>query len=128
MLLRIIREDWAERFFRNRHYYTGLPRRWERGLRCFFLMKTEVGDSVVGYGVLEDFIDRAEWLRMGGEAHEELRWRTVLVFSPLVRFSKPVPVKSLNLDERLKGSFLHGYRIDEALADRILALAGLKPE
>lgn len=125
ILLRITRDEWAERFFSDGRYYTRLRRRWEKGLTAFFLKKTSVGDSVIGYGVLDDFMSREEWLATGGKPYDEHPWDTVLIFKQLVGFPKPVPVKDLGLDERLKGNRLHGYRIGGWLADRILQLAGL---
>ena len=92
--------------------------------KAFFLKKTSVGDSVIGYGVLDGFMSREEWLAAGGKPYDEHPWNTVLIFKHLVRFPRPVPVKDLGLDERLRGNRLHGYRIGDGLSDRILELAG----
>lgn len=124
MLLRISRDEWVERFFSDGRYYTSLRRRWEKGLKAFFLKKTSVGDSVIGYGVLDGFMSREGWLAAGGKPYDEHPWNTVLIFKHLVRFPRPVPVKDLGLDERLRGNRLHGYRIGDSLSDRILELAG----
>ncbi len=122
IFLRILREDWANRVFEKRMYYTSLKRRWEKGLECFFIMKTDVGDSVVGYGILEDYKAKEDWLKIGGEHFMEHPWKTVLKFGKLVKFQNPIPVKELQLDQRLKGKYLHGVKIDQFLVDRILSL------
>lgn len=125
ILLRIVRDEWAERFFNDGRYYTRLRRRWEKGLTAFFLKKTDVGDSVIGFGILDDFASREDWLSAGGSPYYEHPWDTVLIFKQLVRFPKPVPVKDLGLDERLRGNRLHGYRIGMHLVDKIFQLAGI---
>ncbi|MEM1569359.1 MAG: hypothetical protein QXM89_02850 [Candidatus Bathyarchaeia archaeon] len=123
VFLRIIREDWASRVFEGGIYYTSLKRRWERGLKCFFLMKTEAGDSVVGYGILEDYKTKEEWLKAGGENFTEHTWKTALIFGKIVKFQNPIPVKELQLDQRLKGKYLHGLKADQFLVDKILNLS-----
>lgn len=125
ILLRIVRDEWVKRFFDDGRYYTSLRRKWEKGLRVFFLKKTDIGDSVIGCGILDDFMSRREWLIAGGRPYDEHPWDTVLIFKQLIRFPKPVPVKALDLDERLKGNRLHGYKISNGLAVRVLQLAGV---
>lgn len=123
IFLRIIREDWANRVFESRTYYTSLRRKWDKGLECFLLMKTETGDSVVGYGILEDYKTKEEWLKTGGENFTEHTWKTVLIFGKIVKIQNPISVKELQLDQRLKGKFLHGLKVDQFLVDKILSLS-----
>lgn len=121
ILLRILREEWVDRVFEKRVYYTSLKRRWEIGLECFFLSKTEVGDSIIGYGILRDYKSKKEWLEIGGEDFTEHPWKTILIFERVVKFRNPIPIKELQLDERLKGKYLHGLKIDQSLTNKILS-------
>lgn len=123
IFLRIIREDWANRVFESGTYYTSLKRKWEKGLECFFLMKTKTGDSVLGYGILEDYKTKEEWFKTGGENFTDHAWKTALIFGKIVKFQNPIPVKELQLDERLKGKCLHGLKVDQFLVYKILSLS-----
>ncbi len=123
ILLRILQENWARRVFESRTYYTSLRRKWEKGLECLFIMKTDFGDSVVGYGIIEDYKTREEWLKNGGENFTEHPWKTVLIFGKIVKFQNPVPIKELQLDKRLKGKYLHGLKVDRLSVNKILDLS-----
>ncbi|MBS7610809.1 hypothetical protein KEJ27_01145 [Candidatus Bathyarchaeota archaeon] len=86
-------------------------------------MKTEAGDSVVGYGILKDYKTKEEWFKTRRENFTEHAWKTVLILGRLVKFQNPIPVKELQLDQRLKGKCLHGLKIDQFLVDKILGLS-----
>jgi hypothetical protein len=52
-LPRIMRDEWVEKVFRERRYYSGISRRWSRGDPLSLSEKTEVEDSFIGCGIVE---------------------------------------------------------------------------
>ena len=59
-ILRIATNEWVEQVFDLAIYYTGFRRKWRSGQTIMFVHKTDVGDAVVGYGVIENVYETNE--------------------------------------------------------------------
>ena len=128
-ILRISRDDWEREVYASKRYYVGVPRKWKTGLIVFFARKTDIGDSIIGYGITGtvkrvEEIDEAE-----RERCKEKGWRWVLNFTSMVRFRHPLPIKDTVLGkERAKGKTLHGLPLDrQKILSIIHEAEGLTP-
>ncbi|MGD2200820.1 MAG: hypothetical protein PVJ38_04195 [Candidatus Bathyarchaeota archaeon] len=123
-ILRINTPDWRDQVYELQKYYTGVMRAWRRGSPILLAMKTDVGDSFIGYGVVGK-VERLWELPPEEEAYcQENNWRCALTFKALFEFPKPYPIKeSIMGSDPRKGSFLHGARLTEEQVDTILESA-----
>jgi len=119
-ILRIIRDDWVEKVFRENRYYSGISRRWRRGDIILFAKKTEAGDSFIGYGVVEKIEEIWELPPEERRYAMEHGWRWALTLNPIFRFKKPIPILA---EDPRRGSFLHGAMLTEEELDAILEAA-----
>lgn len=123
-ILRVKHEDWAQQVFELNKYYSGIIRRWKKGSPILLAMKTEKGDSFVGYGIT----DKTEMLwEMTPEEEQyckENNWRCAITFQPLIRFENPLPIKETFLanDDR-KGRYLHGASLNETQVEILIEQA-----
>jgi hypothetical protein len=123
-ILRVKHEDWAQQVFELNKYYSGIIRRWKKGSPILLAMKTEKGDSFVGYGIT----DKTEMLwEMTPEEEQyckENNWRCAITFHPLIRFENPLPIKETFLanDDR-KGRYLHGASLNETQVEILIEQA-----
>ncbi len=111
-ILRIATDEWLSQVYRLRRYYPGLNRRWDEGTLILLAKKTEVGDSFIGYGIVERVM-RPEELPPDERAYcEGHGWKCAVLFKELYRFERPYPIKESPLkgDPR-KGRYLHGARL-----------------
>lgn len=123
-ILRITREEWLRQVFTIKKYYPGVPRRWEKGGLIFLARRSERGDSFVGYGVIERFIEKDNLRGAEREECERMGWRGAIIFDELYRFEPPLPLKETSLANlRAKGKYLHGYPLTEKQAADILEAA-----
>jgi len=119
-ILRIVGKDNEEAVFSNKRYYTGLRRRFEPGCMVFFVMKKGV-DSFVGFGRIKKVV------RLREMEDDEVRmctrkgWKLRIDFDdPLERFARPIPVRQVFYGLHKLGRALHGLRLTESEAIRIL--------
>lgn len=121
-VLRIMSGYWVDHVFNMAIYYTNLRRRWTPDQTIIFMHKTNVGDAIVGYGVIENVCEQdelSEEERLGSE-----EWKEAIVFKYVVRFEKPLPVKETFLKERkFRGRYVHGLPLSKEQLDSILKLA-----
>jgi len=127
--LRIARDEWVEKVFESGRYYTLKRMAPAEGTYVFFLKKTEVGDSVIGYGVVKRTAAFHELTPAEREACMDHGWDRCIVFKRLTRLSRPVPVKELPVDfGKAYGKYLHGRKVEDEELMRILeALEAEKP-
>jgi len=59
-ILRIAKKEWVEKVFDSAMYYTGARRKWQPGQTILFVSRTELGDSFIGYGVIENIYEKEE--------------------------------------------------------------------
>ncbi|MEM2273002.1 MAG: hypothetical protein QXX56_02155 [Candidatus Bathyarchaeia archaeon] len=123
-ILRITREKWLKRVFRIKKYYPGVPRHWEKGGIIFFARKSDAGDSIIGYGVVEEFVKKDDLSDKERIECEIMNWRGAIIFRELYMFEPPVPIKETFLAAmKAKGKYLHGLQLTEAQTAKILEVA-----
>jgi len=121
-VLRIMSDYWVDHVFNMAIYYTNLRRRWKPDQTIIFIHRTNAGDAIVGYGVIENVCEQnelSEEERLGSE-----EWKEAIVFKYVVRFEKPLPVKETFLKEpKFRGRYVHGLPLSKEQLDSILKLA-----
>jgi len=123
-ILRITKEEWFRQVFTIKKYYPGIGRRWEPGGIILLARKSEKGDSFVGYGVLEKFVERNDLPEKERTECERMGWRGVIVFNELFRFEIPLPIKETVLGgSNAKGKCFHGYPLTQKQVKSILNMA-----
>ena len=123
-ILRLSTEDWRDQVYELKKYYSGVMRGWKRETPVLLAMKTDEGDSFIGYGVVGK-VEHLWELSPEEEAYcRENNWKCALTFKALNRFERPYPIKeSLLADDPRKGSFLHAARLTEDQVDALLDAA-----
>jgi len=123
-ILRLSTEDWRDQVYELKKYYSGVMRGWKRETPILLAMKTDAGDSFIGYGVVGK-VEHLWELSPEEEAYcRENNWKCALTFKALNRFERPYPIKeSLLSDDPRKGSFLHAARLTEDQVDALLDAA-----
>jgi len=123
-VLRIASDRWVDHVFTMAVYLTGLRRRWKRGQTVIFIHKTEVGDAVVGYGVIDRVCEQnelSEEEKLGSKA-----WGKAIVFNYVIRFEKPLPVRETFMKEqKYRGRYAHGLQLSKEQLDSVLDQAEL---
>jgi len=120
-ILRIVKEEWCRQVFSTKRYFPGVPRRWNSGDIVFLVHKTEEADSLVGYGIIKEFVEKKELPEDERRICEEMRWRGILIFNKLYRIDPPVPVKDTVLSAvEARGKYLHGYPLTDEQVKSIL--------
>lgn len=123
-ILRITKEEWYKQVFKLKKYYPGVPRRWEPGLTILLARKADKGDSFVGYGIVEKFVERSMLSKERRQECERMRWKGELVFSKLFKLEPPVPIKETILGgSAVRGRCLHGYPLSGTQVESILEKA-----
>jgi hypothetical protein len=123
-VLRISHEDLVNQVFSLEKYYSGIQRNFIRGTPLLFAAKSESGDSLVGYGV----VDKIEYLwEMTPEEEtyaREHNWKIALTLRGATKFGTPLLIKnSLLKDDKRKGAYLHGAKLTEETMDSLLEQA-----
>ncbi|MEM2321099.1 MAG: hypothetical protein QXS79_04370 [Candidatus Bathyarchaeia archaeon] len=122
-VLRITREEWLRRVFRIKKYYPGVPRRWEKGSMVFFARKSEVGDSLIGYGVIEEFVKKDGLSDKERLECEIMNWKGAIVFKDIYMFEPPVPIKETPLANlKARGKYLHSLQLTESQVAEIMEI------
>jgi hypothetical protein len=123
-ILRIAKKEWIEKVFNSAVYYTSSPRKWQTGQTVLFLAKTEVGDSFIGYGVIENVYMKEELSEEERMECEAFGWQKALEFKYIVRFDKPLALRETFLrDSKLRGKFLHGLHLKMEQVNSIISQA-----
>lgn len=119
--LRIASEKWVNQVFDTAIYYTSARRRWKPGQTIVFVHKTSVGDSVIGYGVIENIYKRDELSEEEKRECEKHGWKKAIEFRYVIRLEKPLPIKETFLkDSKLSGRYLHGLKLDKEQLNSII--------
>jgi len=123
-ILRLSTEDWRDQVYELKKYYSGVMRGWKRETPILLAMKTDAGDSFIGYGVVGK-VEHLWELSPEEEAYcRENNWKCALTFKALNRFERPYPIKeSLLSEDPRRGSFLHAARLTEDQVDALLDAA-----
>jgi hypothetical protein len=120
-LLRITKNKWVKQVFERTKYYPGIRRKWKQGTIIFFAHKTEKGDSIIGYGVVEKFQEKNELTLQERIECEKMGWKGAIDFRYVIKFDQPLPIKESALkDLKLRGKYLHGFHLNRARLESLL--------
>jgi hypothetical protein len=123
-VLRISHEDLVNQVFSLGKYYSGVIRDFKRGTPLLFAAKSEGGDSLVGYGVIDNVENLWEMLPADEDYAKEHGWKIALTLRGATRFKTPLLIKnSLLKDDKRRGAFLHGAKLSEETIDALLEQA-----
>ena len=123
-ILRIATEKWVDQVFNLAIYYTSARRKWKVGQTIVFMHKTNIGDAVIGYGVIENVYERDELSEEERLECEKYGWKKALEFKYVIKFEKPLPVKETFLkDLKLRGKYLHGFLLNREQLNAVISRA-----
>jgi hypothetical protein len=124
-ILRIAAKQWVDQVFNMAIYYTSVRRKWQPGQTVLFVHKTNIGDAIVGYGMIETVYEKDELSEEEQRECEKWRWKKAIEFRYVVRFENPLRVKETILkDLKVRGSFLHGFPLSKERLEAIMTQAG----
>jgi len=123
-VLRISHEDLVNQVFSLGLYYSGVQRNFIRGTPLLFAAKTDDGDSLVGYGVVDKVKYLWEMTPADEDYAKEHNWKIALTIRAATRFRTPLLIKnSILKDDKRKGAYLHGAKLSEETIDALLEQA-----
>lgn len=123
-ILRIATKQWLNQVFSMAIYYTNMRRKWRHGQTILFVHKTNVGDALVGYGLIERACEKDELSEQDKYECERGGWRTAIEFKYVKQFDKPLLIKDTFLKgSKLRGRYFHGLRLGKNQLDALLAQA-----
>jgi hypothetical protein len=121
-VLRITSDYWVNHVFDLAIYYTNLRRKWKPDQGIIFIHKTESGDAVIGYGIIENVCMQNELPKE--ERFEPEKWKEAIVFKYVIKFEKPLVTKKTFLKEpKFRGRFMHGLALNKEQLDSIVSQA-----
>lgn len=122
-ILRIATKQWVNQVFSMAIYYTSARRQWKPGQTIIFVHKTNVGDAVIGYGVIENVYEKDELSEEERRECEKYSWKKAIEFK-YVKKAKPLPIKETILkDLKLRGKYFHGLPLNKEQLDSIISQA-----
>ncbi len=123
-ILRIATKEWVKQVFDMAIYYTSARRKWKVGQTIIFVHKTNVGDSVVGYGKIGNVYSFDELSEEEKRYCERHGWKKALEFTYVVNFGNPLPLRNTFLKElKLRGKTLHSFPLSKEQIDSIISKA-----
>lgn len=123
-ILRIATKEWVDQVFDLAIYYTGFRRKWRSAQTIIFVHKTNVGDAVVGYGVVEEVYEKDELSEEERRECEKRGWKKALEFKYVLKFDKPLPIKETVLKNlKVRGRLLHGLSLNNQQLSSIIGKA-----
>lgn len=121
-VLRIMSNNWVDHVFNTTIYFTNLCRKWKPDQTIIFTNRTEYGDAIIGYGVIENVCQQNELSEE--ERFEPEKWKEALLFRYVVKFEKPLLIKETFLKKpKFRGRYLHGLALSKEQLDSILSRA-----
>lgn len=123
-ILRVATKQWVNQVFNMAVYYTNIRRKWKSGQVILFMHKTNVGDAIVGYGIIENMREKNELFEDEKQQCEKGGWKRAIDFKYVKRLDKPLPIKETFLkDSKLRGRYFHGLPLDKGQINLILRQA-----
>ena len=123
-ILRIATKKWVDQVFNLAIYYTGARRKWKAGQTIIFMHKTNIGDAIIGYGVIEKIYERDELSEEERRECEKWGWKKAIEFKYIIKFEKPLSLKETFLkDLKLRGKYLHSLPLNKEQLDSIISRA-----
>ena len=123
-LLRIATKQWVNQVFEMAIYYTSVRRKWKTGQNILFVHKTEAGDAIVGYGMIENMYEKDSLSEEEKNRCEKYGWKKAIEFKYVVKFDKPLLVKETVLKSmKIRGRLLHGLSLNGMQVESIISQA-----
>jgi len=123
-ILRIATKQWVNQVFSMAIYYTSIRRKWKSGQTILFMHKTNVGDAIVGYGVIENFYEKDELSEEEKRECEKGGWKRALEFRYVKQFDRPLLIKETFLrGSKLRGRYFHGLKLNKEQLEAVITQA-----
>jgi len=123
-ILRIATKQWVSQVFNIAIYYTSIRRKWKSGQTILFVHRTNVGDAIVGYGVIDNICEKDELSEDEKRECEKYGWKRAIEFKYVKEFERPLPIKETFLkDSKLRGRYFHGLRLNKEQLNSIITQA-----
>lgn len=123
-VLRITTKEWVKHVFDMAIYYTSVRRKWKLGQIVLFVHKTNGGDAIVGYGVVENVYEAGELSEEERRECAKYGWKKAIAFKYVMEFEKPLSVKETFLkDRKFRGRYCHGLQLSKQQLDSIIGQA-----
>jgi hypothetical protein len=120
-ILRIATKQWVNQVFDTAMYYTSAIRKWKPEQTILFVHKTSVGDSIIGYGVIEDVYGLDELSEEERRECEKHGWKVAIGFKYVKEFEKTLPLRETALkDLSARGKFLHGLPLSSEQIESVI--------
>ena len=120
-ILRITAKQWVSQVFEMAIYYTNIRRRLNRGQTILFMHRTEIGDAIVGYGIVEAVKQKDELSEHEKAQCEKGDWRRAIEFKYVKKFESPLQIRETFLkDSKLRGRYLHGLALKEKQVNMLI--------
>jgi len=121
-ILRIATKQWVNQVFNMAIYYTAIRRKWRPGQTILFVHRTNVGDAIVGYGVIDNVYEKDELSEDEKRECEKYGWKKAIEFKYVKEFEKPLPIKETSLkDLKLRGKYFHGFPLNKEQLNSIIS-------
>jgi hypothetical protein len=123
-VLRIATDAWVAQVFNMATYYTSSSTKLKKDQTIIFIHKTDVGDSIVGYGVIQDIVDEEMLSSEEKRQCQKYGWKKAVEFSYVLRFEKPLLVKETFFkDTKLRGRCFQGFRLSKEQVNTLVSQA-----
>jgi hypothetical protein len=123
-ILRISTKKWFDHVFDSAMYYTSFRRKWRRGQTIVFIFKADIGDSIVGYGIIENVFETDELSEEEQLECHRRGWKKAIEFKYVIKFDAPLPIRETFLKgSKLRGRYLHGFSPSKEQLEAIIGQA-----
>ena len=123
-ILRIATKQWVDQVFSMAIYYTNMRKNWKCGQTILFVHRTNIGDALVGYGLVGKACEKDELSEQDRVACEKGGWKRAIEFTYVKQFDKPLAIKDTFLKgSKLRGRYFQGLRVGKSQLESILARA-----
>jgi hypothetical protein len=120
-ILRIATKQWVNQVFETTIYYTSIHRKWKTEQTILFVHKTDVGDAIIGYGVIENVREKEAFSEEERSECDKYGWKKAIEFRYVKEFERPLPLKETVLkDMKIRGRLLHGFPLNKAQIESIM--------
>jgi hypothetical protein len=127
-IIRISRDEFANKIYGKRIYYVGIRRNWSKNSTLVFIKKVNSrDDAFIGTGIIDRVLELDELEYSEKKVCIQNNWYKKIIFRRLVRFIPPVLVKDTSIIFWIqKAPLLHGHEIRDSDILKIQSLANVK--
>lgn len=123
-IFRISTEQWVDHVFDMAIYFTNLRRKLESGQTILFIHKTNAGDALVGYGVVDHVAEKSELPEEDKLECEKGQWKRAIEFKYVKRFDNPLLIRETFFkNSRVRGRLFHGLELTREQLESLLRQA-----